>query len=334
LVAGIEAEEAANAAFMLDPIDIGPDTQAILALAQDMATRAAALITALTSRIDQIDAHLAEAAAASSGRVQVAALTAAAQAMFGETFQIVPEFTLPTEQAQELANAWGPGPTAADAILDHVQTTLGRPFAVDDWLHGIARVRKKMRQIEAAGMLAEAFGSGSMTLQPLQLPHRPGLPWLALDLPELDANGEPFAVDEDKLLYTAHYPAALNAGGPIAGLLLDEWTEVIPSRSEETGLAVHFDRPNSEAPQTLILALPAEFTGAWEWPDLVDTMRETMDMARLRAIEPDQIDTTAYARFLPATVSAVTFKPITAMLNLAANNGLIAAFVAQESAND
>jgi hypothetical protein len=334
LVAGIEAEAAANATFMLDPIDIGPDTQAILALAQDMATRAAALITALTSRIDQIDAHLAEAAAASSGSAQVAALTAAAQAMFGETFQIVPEFTLPAEQAQELANAWGPGPTADDAILDHVQTTLGRPFAVDDWLHGIARVRKKMGEIEAAGTLAEAFGNGNLTLQPLQLPHRTGLPWLALDLPELDANGEPFAVDEDKLLYTAHYPATLNAGGPIAGLLLDEWTEVIPSRSEETGLAVHYDRPNSEAPQTLLLALPAEFTGAWDWPDLVDTVRETMDMARLRAIEPDQIDTTAYARFLPATVSAVTFKPITAMLNLAANNGLIAALVAQEGAND
>ncbi len=334
LVAGIQAETAANVTFMLEPLDIEKGTRAILPLAQDMAKRAAALINALTSRIDQIDAYLAEAAAASSGNAQVAALTTAAQVMFGETFQIVPEFILPAEQAQELANAWGPGLTAADAILDHVQTTLGRPFAVDDWLHGIARVRTKMRQIETAGMLAETFGSGSITLQPLQLPHRPGLPWLALDLPELDAEGEPFAVDEDKLLYTAHYPAALNANGPIGGLLLDEWTEVIPSRSEETGLAVHYDRPNSEAPQTLLLALPAEFTGAWEWPDLVDTVRETMDMARLRAIEPDQIDTTAYARFLPTTVSAVTFKPITAMLNLAANNGLVAAYVAQESAND
>ncbi len=334
LAAGIDAEAPTNAVFMLNPIDIAQERAAIQALAEDLATRSMALITTLTGRLEQIDAHTADAAAASNGRAQVAALTAAAIVMFGENFQIVPQFTLPAEQAQELSNAWGPGPDADDKILEHVQTTLGRPFAVEDWLHGIARVRGKMRQIEAAGTLAEAFGSGSISLQPLQLPHRPDLPWLALDLPEQDANGDPFSVDEDKLLYTAHYPATLNANAMIAGLLLDEWTEVIPSRSEETGLAVHYDRPNSEAPQTLMLALPAEFTGDWEWRDLVDTVRETMDLARLRAIEPDQIDTTAYARFLPATVSPVTFKPITAMLNLAANNGLVAALIATESVNE
>jgi hypothetical protein len=334
LVAGIDAEAATNAVFMLDPIDIEQELAAIQALAEDLATRSMALITALTGKLEQIDTHIADAAAASNGRAQVAALTAAAEEMFGENFQIVPQFTLPADQAQELANAWGPGPEADDKILDHVQTTLGRPFAVDDWLHGIARVRGKMRQIEVAGILAEAFGSGSIGLQPLQLPHRPDLPWLALDLPELDANGDPFSVDEDKLLYTAHYPTTFNTSGMIAGLLLDEWTEVIPSRSEETGLAVHYDRPNSEAPQTLMLALPAEFTGDWDWRDLVDTVRETMDLARLRTIEPDQIDTTAYARFLPAIVSPVTFKPITAMLNLAANNGLVAALDALEVADE
>lgn len=334
LIAAIEAEEGPNTTFMLEAIDLVEDRTAILALAEDMSARAAALITALTSRIELVDVKLTEATSASTGRAQVAALIAAAHAMFGETFQMVPQFILAAGQAQELANAWGPGPNANDAILDHVQNTLGRQHAVEDWLHGIARVRVKMRQIEAADALTEAFGNDNILLQPLQLPHRPGLPWLALDLPELDADGEPFSVDEDKLLYTAHYPQTLNPIAPMAGLLLDEWTEVIPSRTEETGLAVHYDRPNSEAPQTLLLALPAEFTGAWEWEDLVDTVHETMDLARLRAIEPDQIDTTAYARFLPATISAVTFKPITAMLNLAANNGLLEAFAAKEGDNE
>jgi hypothetical protein len=43
-------------------------------------------------------------------------------------------------------------------------------------------------------------------------------------------------------------------------------------------------------------------------------------MAKKRAVEPDQIDTTPYGRFLPALVSAVTAYPITAALKLALNN--------------
>ena len=72
----------------------------------------------------------------------------------------------------------------------------------------------------------------------------------------------------------------------------------------------------------MLLALSPQLTGEWRWHDLVDTVRETMDLAKKRAVEPDQIDTTAYARFLPALVSAVTLHPITAALNLAFNNNL------------
>lgn len=43
-------------------------------------------------------------------------------------------------------------------------------------------------------------------------------------------------------------------------------------------------------------------------------------MAKKRAIEPSHIDTTDYARFLPALVSAVAVYPITVALNLALNN--------------
>jgi len=47
-----------------------------------------------------------------------------------------------------------------------------------------------------------------------------------------------------------------------------------------------------------------------------------MTTAKRRAIEPDQIDDTAYARFMPAIVSATTLHPITATLNFAFNNNL------------
>jgi hypothetical protein len=182
-----------------------------------------------------------------------------------------------------------------------------------------------MHDLESAALLAGAFTQAEIALQPLQFPHRPDVPWLGLEFPELRPDGKPFTIDEDRLLYTAHYAQPFDKTKRLSGLLLDEWTEVVPARTEETGLAFHFDRPNCEPPQTMLLALPPAYTGGWRWQDLVDTVRETMDLAKKRAIEPDHIDSTAYARFLPATISAVTLHPITAMLNFAFNNGLAAA---------
>jgi hypothetical protein len=106
--------------------------------------------------------------------------------------------------------------------------------------------------------------------------------------------------------------------------LLDEWLEVIPADQATTGLAFHFDRPNAEAPQAILLVTPPVRRGAWQFQDLVDSLRETLDMARLRAVEPAQLDRTALGPLVPATLSAVTMLPITAMLNFAFNNGLAA----------
>ncbi len=133
-----------------------------------------------------------------------------------------------------------------------------------------------------------------------------------------------FRINEDKLLYTAYYPAyyieMFDKAKRQCGLLIDEWTEVIPTEEETTGLTFHYDRPNSEPPQTLLLVTPSEFRQSWQWQDLVDTLHETLDMAKKRTIEPSHIDTTDYARFLPALVSAMTVYPITPVLNLALNN--------------
>ena len=64
----------------------------------------------------------------------------------------------------------------------------------------------------------------------------------------------------------------------------------IPADTETTGIAFQFDKPNAEPPQSILLATPPQFTGAWNWSDLVQTLHETLDMARLRAVEPQQLD--------------------------------------------
>ena len=40
----------------------------------------------------------------------------------------------------------------------------------------------------------------------------------------------------------------------MAGLLIDEWTERVPAPSETTGVAFHFDEPESRPPQAILLA--------------------------------------------------------------------------------
>jgi hypothetical protein len=330
---GIEASKPVNAAFDPVEIDIAEQAKKIVVLAEDMANRSAALITEITSRLDAVQFRLDAHDAASEGKKKVEALTAVAKLLLGEDFQVVPDFSLPASLGDEWGSAWGSGATADRTILNYLETDLGRRFPLDDWFTGVARVRETMRDLETTTHLAAAFTGAEIALQPLQFPHRPDTPWLGLEFPEMTPAGEPFRIDEDKLLYTAHFAEGFDKSRRLAGLLLDEWTEVIPTRTEDTGLAFHYDRPNSEPPQTLLLALPSKFTGGWRWADLVDTVHETMDLAKKRAIEPDHIDTTAYARFLPAVVSAVTLYPITASLNFAFNNNL-AAVLAKETGNE
>jgi hypothetical protein len=95
---------------------------------------------------------------------------------------------------------------------------------------------------------------------------------------------------------------------------------VIPADTETTGLTFHFDKPNAEPPQVLLLALPPQLSGAWSWDDLVATLHETLDMARLRAVGPREVDQTALSVFLPAAILATTWQPITIAADLSIVN--------------
>lgn len=321
----IAADIPAIAALDLEKLQLEQHSRQILVLAEDMAKRGAALIASIAAQLAAVQKLLDAEAAEVVGKKKIEMLTLAVKRLLGENFQIIADFRLPEAQAQEWGNAWGPGADADTSILDYLITQQSHRWPVDDWFAGVARVREKLRDLEVAGHLTQVLAAAEIPLQPLQFPFRADTPWLGLEFPETNADGSSFVIDEDKLLYTAHFAVGFDQTQRQAGLLLDEWTEVIPNRTEDTGLAFHYDRPNSEPPQTLLLALPPKYTGGWRWQDLVDTVHETMDLAKKRAIEPDHIDTTAYARFLPAIISSVTMYPITASLNFAFNNNLAAA---------
>lgn len=223
---------------------------------------------------------------------------------------MVPRYALPLAQRAEIGNSW----TAADDLLDYLKTTKKRTNPEEDWLNGISRVHEKMKHLENCLLLREAFGlpENDLAIHPVQLPFKAkNYHWMALDFPEGDVDLEA----GNTLLYTAFTPKATTAPVEICGMLVDEWTELIPATEETTGITFHYDRPNSEAPQTLLLVTPTKLSGNWQWDDLVDGIAYALDAAKARAIEPAKIDTTPFTSFLPAVLGAESLHPFSIVLD-------------------
>jgi hypothetical protein len=291
--------------FDLQEIDIDKEVRQILAFAEDLYSQAKKLSDNLDEKMNSVQSLLDDESASANPEEKIKFLTEAAKIIFGEEFKIIPEFTLSEEQGSELQKSLDD----QNQLLDYQKNTKSNDFPMDDWLYGVARVREKMAAWENLVMLAEGIKDRSpLDLTPLQLPYVEDDHWLGLEYPE------GIEIPSDKLLYTAYLPG-FNPGQPQCGLLVDEWTEVIPAKKETTGMTFHYDRPNSEPPQTMLLATPSAFRGEWNWSELVKTLDETLDLAKFRAIEPDHVDASRYARFLPATVAAAATSPVSMILN-------------------
>jgi hypothetical protein len=246
---------------------------------------------------------------------RVQALVKAGKVLLGEEFVVVPEFTLTPAQGTALEDA--AAYSASGELFRYLTDTVAMDFPLDTWFHGAARVRDKLHLFEQVSWLADAFGRPEPELTALQLPVLTGDRWAALEIPP------DLVKEQERLLYTACFAAPFAKARPQCGLLLDEWAEVIPSKETTTGLAFHFDRPDSEAPQSFLLVTPPAFQGAWRWEDLVDALNDTLDLARCRAVEPVHLEATAYAQLLPATVTASTVNQLTISATWALNNGLV-----------
>ena len=310
--------QAADAALPLLPFDDAPiddEMAKIDAALSGLYDHLAARLSAAQQEIDQRRAaamqFLAAHDAAATAAARVEALANAVHAMLGADALFVPEFRVSAAQGAEWSAAMSWSRTGN--LTSHLAAT--RSFPADDWLHGVARVRERVRDFEQARLLATSLGRAEPDLWPLQLPHR-SEPWFGLEWPDA------VTLTGARLLYTAHYPAAFNASASHAGLLLDEWIEVVPGESTTTGVVFNHDSPDSEPPQAMLLVVPPNPEAAWSWDDIVGSVRDTFALAKLRAVEPDRVADTRYAAFLPATVTEATVRGLGISANLAYNNML------------
>jgi hypothetical protein len=94
----------------------------------------------------------------------------------------------------------------------------------------------------------------------------------------------------------------VDARGALAGLFVDGWSEVVPAAQETTGVAFHFDAPNSAAPQTILLAVPPDQRARWDIDILEAIVNEALDLAKIRAVDLDSLQDLGH--FLPALMLA------------------------------
>lgn len=296
--------------FDAEPFDLKVIEDGLIVFADELFTKAKLIAADLDKRLQTTDDLFTQYSTATDNNKKVTIVEEAVKQLLHEDFKIIPEFAVPSTSADEWNNSY----LSKAQLFDYLQGSLGVDFPEDDWLYGVARVRERLHHWENIVLLSPAFKKAAPELHPVQLPYAANDSWLALDYPET------YIINSDRLLYTAHYTLPFDKNSNQCGLLIDEWTEVVPSKDETVGLSFHYDRPNAEPPQAMLLAMPTAFTGEWSWQDLLDTVNETLDMAKKRAIEPAQVDTTDYGRFLPALISSMTVHPLTVSLNLSFNN--------------
>ncbi|MFE5396186.1 hypothetical protein ACFQ9U_16710 [Streptomyces sp. NPDC056568] len=171
----------------------------------------------------------------------------------------------------------------------------GLPGAgIEDWLMRNAAVRPAVRALHETLLLAGARAGRAERLRAAQHPTLDGDAWI----------GGTFPVEQRPPASTHlvwHAPADLAPDATVTGLVLDEWIELLPGseqpaqtsppapQTELTGVAFHYDRPDAKAPHSMLLAVPPDLGRGWTADALVQVLRETLDLARLRAVDRDDL---------------------------------------------
>ena len=299
--------------------DLSSEKVLLAQLKEDIMTAFSNILGAGNKAIADCTTAITDAGALLNIRDKINALLKAGQLILGDEALLIPQFTLDTETGNEFEKAYNAG--ISEELLQFSKTKDHHILPVEDWLGGVARVKAKVHEWEHISFLTRAFNAGaSLDIVPLQFPFATNDRWLALKFRDEKDPSDTFKINGDKLLYSTHFATTFNKANPQCGIIIDDWTEVIPNETETTGITFHYDQPNSEPPQTMLLVTPPQHIGHWQWKDLEDALDETLQLAKKRAVEPNKLEGSNYGQFLPSTMMAVSLHWITVASNLSMNN--------------
>jgi hypothetical protein len=275
-----------NGLMSLGAFGVGPAVPVIAAgespaAIAALALQATALMKTSAARLAQGVAMRALAVAADP-RARAGQLADRMRAVFGQSFVVLPHFNCGTARA-ELASALA----ASQAVQG------GDGLAANGWFVQHERLREPLARLGACLRGAEVLGAGErLNLSVAQLPFIANERWVGLPP---DAGKTLVA---SKLSLVMQTTAPIDTAQPLTGLVIDEWTEIVPSASEATAIAFQFAPPDACAPQCLLLVVPPVPGADWTADTLRHVLDETRDLAKLRAVDSEMLG--EVAQYMPA----------------------------------
>jgi hypothetical protein len=206
---------------------------------------------------------------------------------------------------------------------------------IENWVQGLAQIYENTELFEDWLMVRKIWDQAmglnkNLSFRIVQGPTLLQYPWLALSKQEIDrllqtqhkeeeiyknpASGEPYPLSDgtyypdgcDSAVVYAQADFKLEKDGvktPVFGLVIEEFSDHIPNEKVDTGLSFHYNAPNNEPPQAILLAVhpKAAMTQnfAWSENDLRDIIFDTMDLYKARMVDTDAMQEYGYA--LPMT---------------------------------
>jgi hypothetical protein len=213
---------------------------------------------------------------------------------FDRSFIWLPKFKLVTSAATELDSALASPPSfGADSMK----------MAVNTWFNGASLVRAPLALWQKVRLYTRTLSKVGNSWAVAQLPFKSTDVWAG------SKTTDPTALrGKVSLVIQRAGTLPVAATDSLAGLYIDEWSEVIPSAKRTTGVAFHYDNPGAEAPQAVLLAVPADPTKKWDTGEVVATILVAMDLAKVRAVTPHEIPHAP--SFLPLLYYPVTPDPV------------------------
>jgi len=239
---------------------------------------------ALAAQAAQVLDQLTQRATAAQQTALPAATALAAvaviQAIVGNDAVILPHLSPPGQAALQSAFAQSATMLAAD------------PQAADRWLLQLSHVRPAVEQVDLAWALTRLLGSDKPGLTVAQLPATPGDRWLALPIDPANPPGV------GRVAIEAFATGDPSTATVLAGLLLDQWLDRIPSQATSTGVAFNYPEPMARTPQALLLAVCPDQRLTWNDELIVTILEETLALAKVRAVDLGALQ--QVGQFLPA----------------------------------
>jgi hypothetical protein len=259
---------------------------------------------------DQLATLLADMQAEQQRRISAATAAAAGTASEGWT----------VEQSTEILKAvfgreFVALPTFAPPFVDDLQASFDHDWATEDevrrTLDKMAVSRDPMRAWRLLNATSHATSTqpdgAPVPIAPMhfgvaQLPMFENEPWVGRTMSDAVTSGR-----LSLIIGTIDDNFPFGNMPVYSGIVIDDWTERVPSKTVDVGVAFHSESPAAEAPQAVLIAVPPKImeseTEKWEWSmdELFAVVSQTLDLAKIRALDLSNIDE---GQYLPATLMA------------------------------